>query len=168
MDMDMDMDRPAVRIWPIRERGLSPALMWDDLAGLATTDGGVLACPWCGLCSNLHLAGIYYATPAPDSYWPSFGVDIDVPAAMVTFPGVEATGLHGGGNDGVMLAVECWCGNGCRGRIELRQHHDEDGEDVVVLNLVALPGFPPDDVDPDDGGGSVITAGDADPAEPPF
>jgi hypothetical protein len=167
MDM-IDMDPPSVRIWPVRERGLSPALMWDDLVpGLATVEGGALACPWCGLCSNLRLAGIYHATPAPERYWPSFGVDIDVMAAMVTFPGVEATQLHGGANDGVMLAVELWCDNGCRGRIEFRQHHDEQGVDVVVLNLVALPGFPPEDVDPDDGG-SVITAGDADPTEPPF
>jgi hypothetical protein len=142
----MDMEPPSVRIWPVRERGLSPALMWDDLVpSLATTEGGVLTCPWCGLCSNLHLGGIYYATPTPDRYYPSFGVDIDVPAAMVTFPGLEAVRAHGGANDGVMLAIEVWCENGCRGRIEFRQH-----DDVVVLDLLALPGFPPEDADPDD------------------
>jgi hypothetical protein len=164
MGMDMiDMDPPVVRIWPIRERGLSPALMWDDLVpSLATTSGGVLACPWCGLCSNLHLGATYYATPGPERYWPSFGMDIDVLTATVTFPGLEATRMHGGGNDGVMLAIEVWCDNGCRGRIEFRQH-----DDVVVLDLVALPGFPPEDVDPDDDGGPVA-AGDPDTTEPPF
>lgn len=161
------IDPPRVRIWPVRERGLSPALMWNDLvAGLATTEGGVLACPWCGVCSNLHLAGICFATPPADRYCPPFGVDIDVPAAMMSFPGLQALAAQGD-DDGVMLSIELWCDNGCRGCIELRQHDDE-GEEVVVLNLVALPGFPPNQVDPDDDGSSVIAAGDADPAEPPF
>jgi hypothetical protein len=169
MDMDvMDVDPPVVRIWPVQEQGLSPALMWDDMVpGLASTEGGVLACPWCGLCPNLHLGGIYYATPAPERYWPSFGVDIDVLAAVVTFPGVEATRMRGG-DDGVMLAIEVWCDNGCRGRIEFRQHKDvEEDVDVVRLNLVELPGFPLDDVDPDDDGGPVA-AGDVDATEPPW
>jgi hypothetical protein len=174
----IDMQPPRVRIWPVRgQPGLSPALMWDDLVpGQASTDGGVLACPWCGLCSNLRLAGIYFATPGPGRYWPSFGVDIDVMAAMVIFPGVEATELHGEASTGVMLAIECWCANGCRGRLELRQHTDaQEDLDAVVLNLVALPGFPPDVVDPGEArpddepehDGLVIT-GDADPNEPPF
>ena len=175
MDMDMmSADAPLVRIWPVRgQPGLSPALLWDDLVpGLASAEGGVLACPWCGLSSNLHLARIYYATPAPD-YYPSFGVDIDVMAAMVTFPGVEAAQLHGDANTGVMLTVEVWCDNGCRGRLEFRQHIDtQEGLDVVVLNLEELSGFPPDyfdpdDVDSDDGSGP-ITVGQADPTEPPF
>lgn len=176
--MDMDMEPPRVRIWPVRgQPGLSPALMWDDLVpGQASTDGGVLACPWCGLCSNLRLAGVYFATPGPGRYWPSFGVDVDVMAAMVTFPGVEATELHGEASNGVMLAIECWCANGCRGRLELRQHTDtQEDLDVVVLNLVALPGSPPDVVDPDEvdpddvpeHDGLVISE-DADPNEPPF
>jgi hypothetical protein len=135
----------------------------------------VLACPWCGLCSNLHLAGIYFATPGPGRYWPSFGVDIDVMAATVTLAGVEATYLHGEANAGVMLAVEVWCDNGCRGRVELRQHIDtQEGLDVVVLNLVELLGFPLDDLDSDDvgpnddGGDGLAIAGEADPNEPPF
>jgi hypothetical protein len=126
--------------------------MCDDLLpGQAATDGGVLACPWCGLSSNLRLAGVYFATPGPGRYWPSFGVDIDVMAAMVTFPAVAATDLHAEASNGVMLAVECLCGNGCRGRIELRQHIDSREDlDGVVLSLVQLAGFPPDVLDPDD------------------
>jgi hypothetical protein len=155
------MEPPSVRIWPVIERGLSPALMWDDMVPSFATEGGVLACPWCGLCSNLHLGGIYHATPTPDRYHPSFGVDIDVPAAMATFPGVEALAAHGG-NDAVMLAIEAWCENGCRGRIEFRQH-----DDVVVLDLLALPGFPPQDADPDDDS-DAVAVGDAQTTEPPF
>jgi hypothetical protein len=50
-----------------------------------------------------------------------------------------------------------------------RQHQDEEeGVDVVVLNLLALPGFPPVEVDSDDDSGSVIAAGVADPTGPPF
>lgn len=157
----IDVEPPVVRVWPVRERGLSPALMWDDLAGLATAEGGVLACAWCGLCSSLHLAGIYYATAPSQRHDPSFGVDIDVTAAVVRLPGGQATRLHAGVNAGVMLAIEVWCDNGCRGRIELRQH-----DDAVVLNLVALAGLAPDDGDPD-GGGSVI-AGDRQTTEPPL
>jgi hypothetical protein len=38
-----------------------------------------------------------------------------VQAAMVTFPGVAASDLHADeANTGVMLAIECWCANGCR------------------------------------------------------
>jgi hypothetical protein len=159
VDMDMvDVGPPRVRIWPVRgQPGLSPALMWDDLVpGRASTEGGVLACPWCGLSSRLRLAGIYFATPGPGGCWPSLAVDIDVMAATVNFPGVEATELHGEASNGVRLAIECWCANGCRGRLELCQHADaREGLDVVVLNLVALPGFPPevvdsDEIDPDD------------------
>jgi hypothetical protein len=172
-DFDFCPQPPRVRIWPVRGRsGLSPALLWDDLMpGLVCTDGGVLACPWCGLSSNLRMAGIYFATPGPARYWPSFGVDIDVMAAMVTFPGVQASDLHAEANAGVMLAIEVWCDNGCRGRLELRQHIDAAEElDVVVLNLVELDGFPPGffdpDVDPDDGG--LVITWDADPNEPAF
>lgn len=171
MDTDFDVcpESPRVRIWPVRgQPGLSPALLWDDLVpGQAATDGGTLACPWCGLSSNLRMAGIYFATPGPGRCWPSFGVDIDVMTTMVIFPGVEATDLHAEANAGVMLAIECWCDNGCRGRLELRQHIDvEEGLDVVVLNLVEMDGLPPDIVDPDDGG-PVITE-DTDPNEPAF
>jgi hypothetical protein len=113
-DLGFGSGPPRVRLWPVRgQPGLSPALMCDDLLpGQAATDGGVLACPWCGLSSNLRLAGVYFATPGPGRYWPSFGVDIDVMAAMVTLPGVAATDLHAEASNGVMLAVECWCANG--------------------------------------------------------
>jgi hypothetical protein len=67
------------------------------------------------LCSSLRLAWVHFATPGPGRYWPSFGVDIDVQAAMVTFPGVAASDLHADeANTGVMLAIKCWCANGCR------------------------------------------------------
>jgi hypothetical protein len=175
-DLDFCPDPPRVRIWPVRGRpGLTQALMWDDLVpGLASADGGALACPWCGLSSTLRLAWIHVATPSPGQFRPAFGVDIDVQAAMVTFPGVHATNLHAEANTGVMLAIECWCGNGCRGRLEFRQHVDpEDGADVLVLNVVETSPVPlnPDDIDPDDEpghGGLVVTADDADPDEPPF
>jgi len=174
MGVDFCPDPPRVRIWPVRGRpGLSPALLWDDLVpDLASVDGGVLACPWCGLGSSLRLAWIHFATPGPGRYWPSFGVDIDVQAAMVIFPGVAASDLHAEANAGVMLAIECWCANGCRGRLELRQHHDGDGGDVVVLNLVDTSPVPfdPDDIDPDDepGHDGLVLTGDADPNERPF
>jgi len=126
------------------------------------------------LCSSLRLAWVHFATPGPGRYWPSFGVDIDVQAAMVTFPGVAASDLHADeANTGVMLAIECWCANGCRGRLEFRQHVDaEDGADVVVLSLVEtspLP-FDPDDIGPDDepGHDGLVLTGDTDPNEPPF
>ena len=93
---------------------------------------------------------------------------------MVTFPGVAASDLHADeANAGVMLAIECWCANGCRGRLEFRQHVDaEDGADVVVLSLVEtspLP-FDPDDIGPDDepGHDGLVLTGDTDPNEPPF
>lgn len=174
MDSDVDFcpEPPRVRIWPVRGRpGLSPALMWDDLVpGDACADGGALACPWCGLSSTLRLAEIYFATPGPGGYWPSFGVDIDVMASMVTFPGVQASDLHAEASNGVMLAIEMWCDNGCRGRLELRQHTDAEGLDVVVLTLPELDPLPsdPEDIDPDDPEYDRLVITEDVPNEPAF
>ena len=122
---------------PQQRVGLSPVLLRDE--SLPSADGAALACPQC-TGTNLHLDTIRYATPADGHYTPTIGVSID--GTQVAVDGEdndEALRLHAGANRGAMLAIGYWCENGCRGRIELREH-----KGYLFASLHKEPFGPPD------------------------
>jgi hypothetical protein len=125
------------RVMPLANSGMSPVLFWDE--SHLSADGAALACPQCGG-ANLHLDEIHFAAPTEDHYAPTVGVSIDAAAAAMR-DGDDARQLHAGANRGPMLAAGYWCENGCRGRIELREHKGH-----VYASLHNQPPGPPDGV----------------------
>jgi hypothetical protein len=143
---------------------LSPALWWDKAPRSA--HGAVLACPQC-TDQHLHLEKIRYATPADGRYTPTIGVSIDgTHSATHGEDDDEALRLHNGTNRGAMLAISYWCENGCRGRIELREHKGH-----LYLSLheepYGLPDFVTSALD-DAHTTSGASPADADTSEPAF
>lgn len=109
---------PNDRLTAISDDGLVPFLFWNEITTSAT--GAALACPQCA-CANLHLDTIHFATPTDGHYTPTIGLSIN-PVTGAIIPGDEARQLHHSTNRGPMLSVGYWCEDGCRGRIELREH----------------------------------------------
>ncbi len=96
----------------------TPFLFWNELNVCA--GGAALACPQCAG-PSLHLDTIDFATPTDGHYTPAVGVSID-PITGAVLADNQACGLHASQNRGPMLSIGYWCEEGCRGRIELRQH----------------------------------------------
>jgi hypothetical protein len=70
---------------------------------------------------DLHLDAIHFATPTDGHYTPTVGASIDPVTGTIDVDS-RARALHAGQNRGPMLAIGYWCVEGCRGRIELREH----------------------------------------------
>jgi len=114
-------DRPSPpnnRLTPATDAGLGPFLLCNEITVAA--DGAPLACPQC-TGANLHLDAVHFATPTDEHYTPTVGLSID-PDTGAVIADDQARALHAGQNRGPMLAIGYWCEDGCRGRIELREH----------------------------------------------
>ncbi len=109
---------PTERFQAATDDTVTPFLFWSELAVCA--GGAALACPQCAA-ANLHLDTVCFATPAEDHYTPTVGVSI-APDTGTILADNQARRLHAGQNRGPMLSVGYWCEDGCRGRIELREH----------------------------------------------
>jgi len=109
---------PRTRLAPATGAGLSPFLFCNEITVAA--DGAPLACPQCAG-ANLHLDTVHFATPSDEHCTPTVGVSID-PDTGAVLTDDQARALHAGQNRGPMLAISYWCEEGCRGRIELREH----------------------------------------------
>jgi hypothetical protein len=83
-------------------------------------DGAPLACPQ-RTGATLHLDTVHFATPTNEHYIPTVGLSI-APDTGAVLTDDQARALHAGQNRGPMLAISYWCEEGCRGRIELREH----------------------------------------------
>jgi hypothetical protein len=110
--------RPITRPNAAPDAELTPLLFWNEIT--AGGGGAPLACPQCAG-ANLHLDTIYFATPTEDHYTPTVGLRIH-PDTGAAIANDQARQLHAGQNRGPMLTVAYWCENGCRGRVEFRQH----------------------------------------------
>ena len=109
---------PNNRRTPATDAGLAPFLFCNEITVAA--DGAPLACPQCAG-PNPHLDAIHFATPTDEHYTPTVGLTIDLDTRTVHADD-QARTLHAGPNRGPMLAISYWCEEGCRGRIELREH----------------------------------------------
>ena len=108
---------PNNRRTPATDAGLAPFLFCNEITVAA--DGAPLACPQC-TGANLHLDAVHFATLTDEHYTPTVGsIDPDTGAVIADD---QARALHAGQNRGPMLAIGYWCEDGCRGRIELREH----------------------------------------------
>ena len=109
---------PTERCTPAVDDSVTPFLLWNELDVCA--GGAALACPQCAG-PNLHLDAIHFAAPTDNHYTPTVGASID-PTTGTILSDARARTLHAGQNRGPMLAIGYWCEDGCRGRIELREH----------------------------------------------
>lgn len=109
---------PTERFTAATDESVTPFLFWDEINVCA--GGAALACPQCAG-PNLHLDTVHFATPTDDHYTPTVGASID-PDTSAILAGNQARALHASQNPGPMLAVGYWCEEGCRERIELREH----------------------------------------------
>jgi hypothetical protein len=109
---------PNNRLSPATATGLTPLLFCNEITVAA--DAAPLACPQC-TGANLHLDTVHFATPTNDPYRPAVGLSIN-PDTGAVLADEKARALHAGQNRGPMLAIGYWCEEGCRGRIELREH----------------------------------------------
>ncbi len=128
---------PTERFRAATDDTVTPFLFWSDV--IPCLGGAALACPQCAA-ANLHLDTIHFAVPTEDHYTPTVGVSISSHTGTVT-AGDEARHLHAGTNRGPMLAIGYWCENGCRGRIDLREH-----KGYLFASLHNLPQLDPLDL----------------------